>query len=230
MSEKNMTFPYCLPIQCNHADQVLKNIDRNLDAFSFFEVWLGAVTDLDDDLLNVLLRLHAPTLIVVLRTKGLEITLPLKRRKFFMHEMAGSPALLDLDITVQRAEIRYLEKTALPIKTILSYHNYQETPSTRKLRSLAASMATHNASVIKIATMCQSPSDALRLLDLGQELKAQGREHIVLGMGEHGAVTRIFGTLWGNKMVFAPRNIALSSAPGQLTRDQLDSILSILPS
>ena len=225
-----MAHHFCLPLQCAHADQVLRSIDENSAFYRFFEVWLGAIGDLDDDMVELLLRLCAPSLIFVLRTKGLEMTLPFERRKYFMHEMAGSPALLDLDVTVQKPEIRYLEKSSLAIKTILSYHNFEKTPSAKKLRDITAWMAGHGAAVSKVAAMCNTPGDALRLLDLGLELKSQGREYIVLGMGEHGVVTRVFGTLWGNKLLFAPIDAAQASAPGQLTLAQLERIFSALSS
>jgi 3-dehydroquinate dehydratase type I len=76
--------------------------------------------------------------------------------------------------------------------------------------------------------MCQTEQDALRLLQLLLELKAKNQRCIILGMGEHGITTRIFGTLWGNELIFAPETLAEQSAPGQLTRQQLDNITAIL--
>jgi 3-dehydroquinate dehydratase len=49
-------------------------------------------------------------------------------------------------------------------------------------------------------------------------------------MGPHGAVTRIFGTLWGNAFIFAPESDNERSAPGQLTHDQLAGIFQALQS
>jgi 3-dehydroquinate dehydratase len=47
-------------------------------------------------------------------------------------------------------------------------------------------------------------------------------------MGEHGLVTRIFGTLWGNPIVFAPVTSSHASAPGQLTREEFAEIFALL--
>jgi 3-dehydroquinate dehydratase len=60
------------------------------------------------------------------------------------------------------------------------------------------------------------------------ELKTKGVRYIVSGMGGYGVVTRVFGTLWGNEMVFAPRSKDGRSAEGQLTRQQLESIFKEL--
>lgn len=47
-------------------------------------------------------------------------------------------------------------------------------------------------------------------------------------MGEFGIITRIFGTIWGNEMIFAPKSIEGASAPGQLTKKQLEDIFKAL--
>ncbi|RMG43483.1 MAG: type I 3-dehydroquinate dehydratase [Candidatus Dadabacteria bacterium] len=47
-------------------------------------------------------------------------------------------------------------------------------------------------------------------------------------MGEHGKITRVFGTLWGNFLIYAPVNQAFATAKGQLNMDQLKTIFSIL--
>jgi 3-dehydroquinate dehydratase-1 len=128
----------------------------------------------------------------------------------------------------QQIELAFIKQHRLKIQSIVSYHNYTRTPSDRQLRQIIQRMETHDPAVYKIATSCATPSDAVRLLSLLLELKAASRRCIVLGMGEHGVVTRIFGTLWGNELIFAPDSAGTMSAPGQLTRQQLDAIATAL--
>jgi 3-dehydroquinate dehydratase len=47
-------------------------------------------------------------------------------------------------------------------------------------------------------------------------------------MGKHGTITRVFGSIWGNEMAFAPIEAANRSAAGQITVDKLDSIMQAL--
>jgi 3-dehydroquinate dehydratase len=68
----------------------------------------------------------------------------------------------------------------------------------------------------------------LKLLLLQQNLKAQNKKHIVLGMGEFGTITRVFGTLWGNELIYAPISKGEASAPGQLTKQELENIFKDL--
>jgi 3-dehydroquinate dehydratase len=70
--------------------------------------------------------------------------------------------------------------------------------------------------------------DALKLLLLQQNLAVQKKKHIVLGMGEFGTITRVYGTLWGNELIYAPIVKQEASAPGQLTKKELKDIFSIL--
>jgi len=89
-------------------------------------------------------------------------------------------------------------------------------------------MNKHNPDIYKIATMCTSETDALKLLLLQQNLKGQNKRHIVLGMGEFGTITRVFGTLWGNELIYAPLTQEEASAPGQLTKEELAVIFDKL--
>jgi 3-dehydroquinate dehydratase type I len=116
----------------------------------------------------------------------------------------------------------------LKVNLIASYHNYQETPDTLQLRRIIDIMKPYRPAVYKLSTLCQTEEDALRLLQQLLELKAKGVRAIVSGMGGPGAVTRVFGALWGNEMVFAPLSEEGRSAPGQLTRQQLETIFKEL--
>src|SRR5205823_6146188 len=120
----------------------------------------------------------------------------------------------------------YLKRKRLKIKTIISYHNYKKTPV--DLVTIIKQMDEHHPSIYKIATICNNEIDALKLLLLQQNLRAQNKRHIILGMGEFGTITRVFGTLWGNEMIYAPQTEQEASAPGQLTKNQLEEIFRIL--
>ncbi len=112
--------------------------------------------------------------------------------------------------------------------TIVSYHDYEQTPSAVQLQAIIDTMDEYQPAIYKLATLCNSQEDSLRLLRQLLELKAKGFRAIVLGMGEFGAITRVFGALWDNEMTFAPNKKAEQSAPGQLTRSQLQAILTEL--
>jgi len=220
---------YCLPIIKFSKSEVLEQIETHQAAYSYFEVWLDYVRDLDEAFVRELTGRLQGQLVVVFRRQGLEaIHMKLEERLAFLRLFDGTPVLVDLDLDSQEPELDYIRQHKMVIQSVVSYHNYDLTPDGSELRQIVARMEAYAPAVYKVSAMCQTEHDAVRLLGLLLSLKAAGRRYIVLGMGEPGVVTRIFGTLWGNTLVFAPETIAESSAPGQLTRAQLDSILSTL--
>jgi 3-dehydroquinate dehydratase type I len=96
------------------------------------------------------------------------------------------------------------------------------------ISAIVETMNSYAPTIYKISTYCKSPEDAVRLLTLICSLKKENKRCIILGMGKHGMITRIFGTLWGNEMIFAPQIEHEASAPGQLTKQQLDTIFATL--
>jgi 3-dehydroquinate dehydratase-1 len=89
-------------------------------------------------------------------------------------------------------------------------------------------MVGWGAHIIKIATFCTTQRDALRLLSLLIDLREAGKRCVVLGMGKHGTITRVFGPQWGSEIAFAPVLADQRSAPGQITLDRLDTIMQAL--
>lgn len=229
MSTARVDNKYCLPIITKKRADVQATIETHLSTFRYFEVWLDYIEDLEPGFAASLVGLFPHRLVMVFRRQNLDpIKLPLDDRYQIIKTLSRKQVLVDLDITMQGEELSRAQAERLPLKTILSYHNYSFTPSDTELRSLTSRMESYGAHIIKVSTHCSTQRDALRLLSLLIEMRESGRKCIILGMGKHSVINRVFGTLWGNEMVFAPLEIAARSAPGQLAVDKLDSILRAL--
>jgi 3-dehydroquinate dehydratase type I len=206
-------------IQCNEA------------AYAFFEVWLDYVEDINKAFIDALVRQWPDRIILLFRRQNLEpMHLAGIEREQHIASLHKIAVYLDLDISSQKADLDYIRDNNIQVKTIVSYHNYQETPSDRTLRRILTTIETYHPTIFKVATFCHSEQDAMRLLELQLWFKKEHKKHIILGMGPHGAITRIFGTVWGNELIFAPVIKAEQSAPGQLTKQQLDIIFFELSS
>lgn len=222
---------YCLPIIKNKKSEVIEVIHSNMAYYSYFEVWLDYIDEIDNAFVEQLVDLLGEKLILLFRRQKLEkIRMNLEKRLKIVSLLESSQSLIDLDIFNQKDELEHIKSNQLEVKTIVSYHNYETTPENEKLKKIVDTMSKYKPTAYKIATMCVNQKDALRLLQLLLEMKERGLRYIVLGMGELGAITRIFGTLWGNEMIFAPKTSTEQSAPGQLTRDQLEAIFKELRS
>lgn len=220
-----MKIPFCLPIIKNRKTEILKMIQKNIRSYPYFEVWLDYLDDIDKAFVEELMESLKGRLIVVLRRKNLERThLSLKRKTNLISFLANSQSLLNLDISRQKEELNFIQTNSLKINIITSYHNYKETPNNGKLKQIIDTMKLYKPEILKISAMCNCQQDALRLLQLLLGLKSKNLKYIVLGMGRFGVITRIFGTLWGNELIFAPEILTEKSAEGQLTKRQLQTI------
>jgi len=113
-------------------------------------------------------------------------------------------------------------------KLIISFHDFQKTPTTERLHSIVRKAKSLGADIIKIATFARSYKDSLRLLSLLEYEKEKGQEMIVLGMGEAGKLTRLAGCYLGNYLTFAPLDTKTSSASGQITISNLQKLRKLL--
>lgn len=144
-------------------------------------------------------------------------------------DIAGSKLMDAIDVEFSRGRSNELIDIAHDNNTpvILSYHNFDETPSKKELLELFSAMNETKADVIKMAVMPRTPDDVLRLM----QCTLQMREHsdkplITMAMGALGGVTRVAGSLFGSCATFAAAQNA--SAPGQLPVDTVRSMLDAL--
>jgi 3-dehydroquinate dehydratase type I len=224
-----MRIDYCLPIIKAEQAEVLETIRANDGDYRYFEVWLDYVRNADEAFVRQLVERLGERLIILFRRQNLEtIKLSLDRRLQILELLNTTAALVDLDVTTQTEELNYVREHRLVLHTIVSYHNYQQTPDAMQLTAILGTMKEYQPSIYKLATLCANRKDALRLLEQLLELKSKDRRAIVSGMGEFGMATRVFGALWGNEMTFAPAVKSEQSAPGQLTRNQLEIIFKQL--
>lgn len=212
---------YCLPIIDPSREAVLDTVRGNLDGYRYFEVWLDYVDGADTPFLKELAGLLDERLVVTFRRRELEEPkMDAGKRRELLESLAGTPVLVDLDVKTQQDDL----KQAQDLQLIASYHNYQETPDTLQLEEILDTMKAYRPAVYKLSTLCRTEGDAVRLLQALIKLKSEGVRAIVSGMGENGMITRVFGPLWGSEMAFAPLGQQGASAPGQLTKAQLETI------
>ncbi len=223
-----MKINYCLPIIKNKKASILDTIKSASD-YDYFEIWLDYIEDLDETFVKNLIDEYSEKLLFVFRRKELEKPkMSRTNRQILFHMLHRKKSFVDLDIATQRIDLEYILENKLSFSIIASYHNYKKTPTDEKLLEIITAMKHYNSNIIKISTLCNNLKDALRLLDLLVTLKEQQRKCIISGMGPHGTITKVYGALWGNELTFAPQRTEEASAPGQLTKQQLEKLIKIL--
>jgi 3-dehydroquinate dehydratase / shikimate dehydrogenase len=124
---------------------------------------------------------------------------------------AGARAV---DVEIESAEncVPRLEALRGKGQLILSYHNYDGTPSPE---TIVRRMLRIPADGYKIVTTARKPSDNARILSI---TKSHPRTpFVVLAMGETGFPTRVLATAWGGMFTYAAPNASEGTASGQVS-------------
>lgn len=140
-------------------------------------------------------------------------------REMLIERLLGlEPAFFDLEYDMNPHFLQEAIKRYPKTKFILSYHNFQETPS--DLEGIYRAMRKYAAFSYKIAAMVHSTNDALKML-----LFVKNRPHLsVVCMGEKGEFARVLGPVVGSRITYASLNSKEKTAPGQLSVSELTDL------
>jgi len=113
-------------------------------------------------------------------------------------------------------------------RVILSFHDFQTTPSNEEILGKIAAMVEQGADIAKVACMPRDPADALRLLDVTFSARQAfpNTPLCTTSMGPLGVITRVAGFLYGSDMAFAAG--AAASAPGQIPMAEARAVTNAL--
>lgn len=124
---------------------------------------------------------------------------------------------IDVEWSTRPSLLRRLFKRKEGTRIILSFHDFQGTPSRSELESLWRRMMEHGADVAKIVTLCRTYEDNLKTLSLIPRAREKGQPIVAFCMGEKGRMSRLFAPLMGAAWTYGCVERDRTSAPGQLT-------------
>ncbi len=104
---------------------------------------------------------------------------------------------------------------------ILSFHDFEKTPSLGDLRKLCRNMAGRGADIMKIVPFARTLEDNLRVLSLLSYARERRQKMVAFCMGEKGRMSRVFAPLLGAAWTYASLSRQRAAAPGQLTAPDL---------
>jgi 3-dehydroquinate dehydratase-1 len=96
---------------------------------------------------------------------------------------------------------------------LVSWHDFAGTPPSDELLDILTEMRVYS-NFVKIVTTAKSVNDAIRLLDLYDNIV--GLNAIIFAMGDAGVISRILCTILG-RAPFTYASLDDAVAPGQLT-------------
>jgi 3-dehydroquinate dehydratase-1 len=132
------------------------------------------------------------------------------------------PMLLDVEYNTMKQNEDLLDQfTALSCDVLVSWHDFEKTPTSDQLVNMMNAMKVYSNNV-KIVTMANSLEDSISILKLYEHARSSNVNLVAFCMGEHGIVSRILCTYAGADFTYASLSEAV--APGQLTINQMRSI------
>jgi 3-dehydroquinate dehydratase-1 len=126
---------------------------------------------------------------------------------------------LEADPVFRTAVIKLarLHKTAV----IVSYHNFDLTPPLPELKEIVNGCLKAGADVVKVASQVNHAVDLQNLF----KLYSKDLRQVIIGMGQKGIISRVAAPLLGAEFTFAAPSAGKETAPGQIPKDKLLSII-----
>lgn len=141
----------------------------------------------------------------------------------------GSIDAVDVELRIGDKAVQEAVRRAREhgIKTVVSHHDFEGTPSIDEMCGLLVHMAQLGADVPKLAVMAHDESDALRLLQATEQARREtSLPLITMAMGRAGTITRLVGEAFGSAGTFCALDSA--SAPGQVDLELARRIMADL--
>lgn len=204
----------CIPIRKKTMSSLLKHISEANKLADVIEIWFDEIPNLTDEKIEGILK--ATKKPILYKHTGNKESL----RKLLPKKLA----YIDLDFKESPKLIKEVKQSSPESKLIISFHDFEKTPTTAELTKMVAKMQKLGADLVKIAATANSLSDSMRMLSFLSQLKEKGQKAICLCMGKEGKITRITGHLLGNYLMYAAITERDKTASGQLLAKELKEI------
>jgi len=210
----------CIPIVSKTTKDAIKDMAKAEEIADLTEIRADYIKDLD--LEKILAARTKPVIVTITpknengRFEGTE-----QERTALLRQAVDLDADY-IDISIECQELSDLINYCKNTKSIVSYHNYDETPG--NLQKISQKIEAAGADIIKIATFANKLSDNLKIFEL---IRRSSKDIIALCMGELGEISRILGPIYGSYLTFGSLEIGSESAPGQIPAHILRNVYRV---
>ncbi|WP_457754726.1 type I 3-dehydroquinate dehydratase [Thermococcus sp.] len=206
-------------IKAKSMDEAVKIIER--EETDLYELRVDAMESFDG---IEKLKPFAGKLIITVRSKeegGFREISNEERLKLFEEFMKIKPAFVDVEFKSKIAKNVIELARENGVRVIVSYHDFEKTPSFEELKALVEEMKKLKADVIKIVTFAKHPLDNVRIVRLYEYEK----NLIAFCMGEKGKISRALSLILSP---FTYASLDEATAPGQLNVEDMKMLLVLL--
>lgn len=141
------------------------------------------------------------------------------RRRALLLEFLPRANYVDVELRSARAFQPVLRAAARnKIATIISFHDFNTTPSAARLDDIASRARSLGAAIVKVATRTDTAAQLDRLLDFF-ERQREAADVVAMGMGKLGRASRL--ELWRRGCLLNYAHLGSPAASGQLSIREL---------
>jgi 3-dehydroquinate dehydratase I len=189
-----------------------------------FELRLDCLVPITSRLEEKILRLRAPLLITARHPReGGANSLSVEVRRDLLMRFLPRAKFIDIELrSAGRFKSLLAHAKNQKVGGILSYHNFQATPSSRSLSAKAKRAKAMGADVFKVATRTDTPAALARLVDF-ITVASSDIPVSAMGIGRLGAISRLLLASRGSALNYAA--LTQPNIEGQLSIDMLRSAL-----
>ncbi len=238
---KEKKLPYiCTSLTGKNKEEIMDQLNLALPEKPDLIEWRADFLQQLDDLRYVLSVLEAiveksdlPLLFTIrsIHEGGQQISLTEEQKVRLISEVCKNDAIsmIDYEVSSNSGYIKELRKISQKYgkKLILSYHNFNCTPSEEDIMKKLLLAEFYGADIAKAAVMPNTKDDVLKLLNVTNNAdKTLDIPLITMSMGSLGAISRIVGFWYGSFITFGSGVEA--SAPGQVPIRKLKQMTAMM--
>ena len=213
-----------IPLKPKSLAEVKKLIYRAEKSADILEIWLDGVADLNPEKVAAIVKLSKKPLILNLKNAKEKGSFRGNSLARFQLLTKSKAAYVDLPLSFGAKLIQRFRQENPKTKLILSFHDFQKTPSLSVLRKLSKQAIKAKADVVKLVGFAKNFSDNLPILQISHELATAKKDFITIAMGEKGEITRVITPLLGGLGMFALLDNKNKTATGQIPARRLQQL------
>jgi 3-dehydroquinate dehydratase-1 len=149
------------------------------------------------------------------------------RQRILMNAARNDFEYVDVDVSTQNMKELIDTLHEVGTKPIVSYHDFNCTPSMPELSKVLEREIAVGANVCKIVTTARRIEDNLTILDFTSKA-SKGIKLVCFAMGELGKPSRLLSPLFGAFFTFASLDEKRKTAKGQLTIQEMRMVYEAL--
>ncbi|KPV63555.1 MAG: 3-dehydroquinate dehydratase [Candidatus Bathyarchaeota archaeon BA2] len=151
----------------------------------------------------------------------------IERKKILIDAARNGFEYVDVELSTPRLKEIVGNLRGMGVKPIISFHDFDETPSSSQLKEILRREIDSGADVCKIVTTARLVEDNLTVLDFVSKASKNARI-VCFSMGDLGKPSRLLSPVFGAFFTIASLESGRKTASGQLTIGEMRTVYKAL--